>query len=309
MRNKSRLIALFMVLLLSLMPLSALAATPNPIIPLDYASLPDPVEGQHHYLLLCVDQWEGKSWNLGNTDGIVMVTLDTRAKRVMLTSCIRDLLVQRPDGVIGRINYIAKNYSPEDLCKIFSTHFGVKVEKYILFDMRQIQDIINHLGGVDITISDSEANYFKRYILSSWHTTPVISRGGTYRFDGHGAVIYMRIRKAGGGGDMMRTQRVRTVLSTLADQCRNITYDEAVALVNSVSENNTLTNVTLQELMEAMEIAMQLRGVVVEEMRMPIDGSYEAISYAGMAVQQADFEKCREALADYMENSFLVIDD
>jgi len=306
---RNRLTALLFTLILALTPFAALAATPNPIEPLDYDSLPDPVEGQHHYLLLCVDQWEGKPHNLGNTDGIVMVTLDTRAKRVMLTSCIRDLLVLRPDGVIGRVNYIAKTYGPEELCKVFSTHFGVKVEKYILFDMKQIQAIIQHLGGVDITVTDSEANYLKRYAISPTATTPAMGRAGTYRFTGHAAVIYMRIRKAGGGGDMMRTQRVRTVLSTLADQCRNITKEEAVALVNSVGENNTLTNVTLQELMEAMNMAMELRGVVVEEIRMPIDGAYEPINYVSMAVQQADFIKCREAMQDYLLKSFLVIDD
>jgi cell envelope-related function transcriptional attenuator common domain len=296
------------LLVLCLMPILALAA-PNPIEPLDYDSLPDPVPGQHHYLLLCVDQWAAKPTNLGNTDGIVMVTLDTRAKRIMLTSCIRDLLVLRPDGVIGRINYIAKSYSPEELCKIFSTHFGVKVEKYILFGMDQIQAIIDQLGGVDITVTAAEANYLKRYAISPTSTKPAMNRAGLYKMTGHAAVIYMRIRKVGGGGDMMRTQRVRTVLSTLADQCRNITKEDATALVDSISQNTALTNISLQELLEAMEMAMQLRGVTVEEIRMPVDGAYEPISYAGMAVQQADFVKCREAMADYIENSFLVIDD
>jgi LCP family protein required for cell wall assembly len=307
--NKKRFVS-YLVCAFIILPLTiSLAATPNPIIPLEYDNLPEPVEGQHHYLLLCVDQWTGKAENLGNTDGIVLVTLDTRSKRIMLTSVIRDLLVLRPDGVIGRINYIAKNSGPEALCRIFSTHFGVKVEKYILFDMRQIQTIINHLGGVDITVTDAEANYLKRYAISPTSTSPSMNRAGTYHFNGHAAVIYMRIRKAGGGGDMMRTQRVRTVLSTLAHQCRNITYDEAVSLVNSVSENKTLTNVTLQEMLEAMEYAMQLRGVVVEELRLPMDGAYTGLTYVGMAVQQADYNKCRAAMAHYLENSYLVIDD
>lgn len=308
MLKKRIVFIIALAMLLCVVPV-AMATQPNPITPLDYDSLPDPVEGQHHYLLLCVDQWEGKAGNLGNTDGIVMVTLDTRAKRIMLTSVIRDLLIQRPDGKIGRINYIAKNYSPEELCKIFSTHFGVKVEKYILFDMKQVQAIINQLGGVDITITNAEANYLKRYVLSAHHTTPVLNREGTYRFTGHGAVIYMRIRKAGGGGDMMRTQRVRTVLSTLTDQCREITYDEAIALVNSINDNTTMTNVTPTELLEAMDYAFGLRGVVVEEIRMPPDNMYSGLTYAGMSVQQADFDACRTAMANFIENSFLVIDD
>ena len=287
---------------------TAYARQPKDITPIPYEEVPEPVEGQHHYLLMCVDQWQGKRGNLGNTDGMVLVTLDTHARRVMLTSFIRDLLVLRPDGKIGRINYIAKNHGPEELCKIISTHFGVKVEKFILFDMKQVQEIINHLGGVDITVTDAEANYLRRYAISKTSTTPSMGRAGTYRFNGHAAVIYMRIRKAGGGGDFMRTQRVRTVLSTLADQCREITYEEARALVDSVMENSTLTNMSTADMVEAMEYAMDLRGVTVEELRLPIDESVSALTYVGMSVQECDFEMCREALNDYLQNSFLVMD-
>lgn len=308
MKKRACVIVALILLLMGVVP-CAVADTPKTIVPLDYDSLPETLDGQHHFLLLCVDQWTGKSKNLGNTDGIVMVTLDTRAHRVMLTSIVRDLLVQRPDDQPGRINYITKTFSPEDMCKIVSTHFGVKVEKYIIFDFSQVQDIIDQLGGVDITVTNTEANYLKRYAISSTSTKPKMNRAGTYHFGGHAAVIFMRIRKVGGGGDFMRTQRVRTVLSTLADQCRQITYEEAKALVDCVLENNTMTNVSMAEMLEAMECAMQLRGVTVEELRLPIDGSVDAISYVGMAAKEADFDVNRAALADFMENSFLVIDD
>ena len=89
---------------LSAHPLSDRTRKPIPTI--DYDSIPEPREGLHHYLLLCSDQWTNK---LVNTDGIVIVTLDTVTHRIMLTSIIRDALVERPDGVIGRINYIARN--------------------------------------------------------------------------------------------------------------------------------------------------------------------------------------------------------
>ena len=227
----------------------------------------------------------------------------------MLTSFIRDALVVRPDGVIGRINYIAKNYGPEALCKVISQHIGVKEETYILFDFKQIANIIDHLGGVEITVDSSEASYLRRYPLSPTQTTPRMGNAGTYKVVGRAAVIYMRIRKAGGGGDFMRTQRVRTVLSTLADQCREITYDQARALVDSVMENTLLSNMNLEEMLTAMDYAYSLRGCTVEELRIPPDGMVSPISYAGMSVQQLNWEGCREAMEDYLGSSFLVLDD
>lgn len=304
-----RLISFLLVLTMLLPGLTALADTPKPIDTIPYEELPEPREGMHHYLLLCVDQWRGNPNNLGNTDGIMLLTLDTRAGRIMLTSLIRDALVVRPDGVIGRVNYIAKNYGPEALCQVLSQHLGVKIEKYIMFDFQQIANIVDYMGGVEIEVNASEARYLRDYPLDAHQTTPKMNRAGTYLFTGRAAVIYMRIRKAGGGGDFTRTQRARTVLSTLADKCRVMDYSQARALVDSVVENTTMTNMTLEDMVMAMEQAFSLRSCVIEELRIPQEDAVSPISYAGMSVQEIDWIKSREDVADYMECSWLVIDD
>ena len=257
---------LTLCLLIPCLTAPALADTPKPIPTIDYDSIPEPREGLHHYLLLCSDQWTNK---LVNTDGIVIVTLDTVTHRIMLTSIIRDALVERPDGVIGRINYIARNSGPEALCKVISQHLGIKIEKYILLNFQMIANIIDYLGGVDITVNASEAAYLRRYPLDPGQTEPTMAQAGTYCFTGRAAVIYMRIRKAGGGGDFMRTQRARTVMSTLADQCRTFTYDQARDLVDVIMKNNLQTNMTLDDMIAAMEQALKLRTCVIEELRIP----------------------------------------
>ena len=304
-----RLAAMLLALYLLICAVPAMAETPDPVDIVPYDEIPATLDGQHHYLLLCADKWVGDANNIGNTDGIVLVTLDTRAHRIMLTSIIRDALVERPDGVIGRINYIAHNYSPEDLCMVISRHLGVKIEDYILFDFSQIANIIDHLGGVEITVTNEEASYLKRYAISPTATQPSMDKAGTYLFNGHAAVIYMRIRKAGGGGDFMRTQRVRTVLSTLADDCRDITYEEARALVDSVVVNTTSTNMNLDEIFSAMNHAFGLRDCTIEELRIPVEGAYHPITYANMAVQEIDWKTCRDAFQDYLQSSFLVMDE
>lgn len=304
-----RILSLLIALMLTLSCFSALADTPKPIDTIPFDQLPETRDGMHHYLLLCVDQWRGNPNNLGNTDGIMILTLDTRANRIMLTSLIRDALVVRPDGVIGRVNYIAKNYGPEALCKVLSEHMGIRIEKYIMFDFQQIANIVDYMGGVEIEVNASEARYLRDYPLDAHQTTPKMNRAGTYLFTGRAAVIYMRIRKAGGGGDFTRTQRARTVLSTLADKCRTMDYTQARALVDSVVANTTMTNMTLEDMVFAMELAYGLRSCVIEELRIPQEDAVSPISYAGMSVQEIDWIKSREDIADYMECSWLVIDD
>ena len=332
---------------------------PEPIKIVPYDELPPVVEGQHHYLLLCIDQWNrdprpagskpptgygGRRRDMyGNTDGIVLVTLDTRAHRIMLTSFIRDAIIQKSnstetDEKFGRINYVYNDYGPEELCKIISEHIGVRIEKYILFTFKQIANIVDYLGGVQIELTDAEINALQYTVLSgtvtgpdgrdlqdpgrhpaglyTFKTTPeaeaqnaksdarIIKRTG-----GCSAVLYMRIRKFGGGGDFMRTQRARTVLSLLADKCRTMTWDDAKALANNILENNNMTNMNLDDMLQAAEQAYSLRECTMEELRIPVDGAVRAINHANMMPEEVNWPVCREAMYDYLQNSWLVMDD
>jgi len=291
---------LCMLLVLVMLAGTALAATPKEIYPLDYASLPEAKAGQHHYLLACIDNWHSENQKLSNTDGMILVTLDTEARRVLLTTFTREMLIKRPDGGTGRITYIAKNYGPEALCEIVSTHFGVKVDKYIIFSMDNVQSIIDDMGGVDITVTDAEADYLNRYRISRDSTTPSMGKGGTYLFGGHAAVIYMRIRKVGGDGDAGRTRRMRTVLSTLAKKYENASLGDALALLSSVSENLVMMNLTTEDLVAAAGYAMELRGVTPEGMQMPSDAALTDITFAGMQTREVDFEMARRELAEFL---------
>ena len=303
-----RIFAFLLTLILLAGCMSAMADTlPKPIEKIPYDQIPENRDGIYHYLLLCMDQWDGNLRD--NNDGIVLLTFDTRANRIMLTSILRDALVERPDGVIGRINYIVKNYGPEALCQIISTHLNIKVEKYVVFNFQQIANIVDYMGGVEIEVEANEAAYLKRYPLSPTQTTPAMNRAGTYLFTGRAAVIYMRMRKHNTGGDFMRTARVRNVLSILADKCRVMTYDQAKALLDSVVQNSTTTNMSGEDLLKALDQAFALRSCVIEELRLPQDDARKPITYAGMSVQEVDWAMCREDMAEYLECGWLVIED
>lgn len=325
-----------------------------------YDQLPPVVEGQHHYLLLCIDQWErearpdgikvptysngSRKDMYGNTDGIVILTLDTRAHRIMLTSIIRDALIRKSNldeesDKYGRINRVYNDYGPDALCRIISQHLGVRIEKYILFTFKQVANIVDYLGGVQIELSDAEIDALKYTTLRGTVTDPNgrdIQSGGYHpaglytfkttewaekenkkksedkvvkRTGGCSAVLYMRIRKFGGGGDFMRTQRARKVLSLLADKCRIMTWEDAQALANNVLENNNKTNMNLDDVLQAAKYAFDLRECIIEELRIPVDGAVRSHHYAGMATQEINWAYCREQMEDFLQNSFLVADD
>ena len=333
------------------------------VVPLD--ELPPVVEGQHHYLLLCIDQWvrdprpEGakpptgyggiRRDMYGNTDGIMLVTLDTRAHRIMLTSIIRDAIIHKITSTeneekFGRINYVYNDLGPDALCQTISQHLGVRVEKYIMFTFKQLANIIDYLGGVQITLNTaSEIQKLRGVCLRGTVFDPngndLYNNGrhptGLYTFrtseyaeaqnkanlaqdpdkiikqtGGVSAVLYMRIRKDSSEGDLMRTQRARNVIQALSQKCKKMTWDEVQGLANNVLENNNLTNMNLNEILEAAKFAFDLRECTIEEMRIPHeDIARRPILFAEMLAQEINWPYCREAFQDYLQNSFLVADD
>ena len=115
----------------------------------------------------------------------------------------------------------------------------------------------------------------------------------------------MRIRKAGGGGDLMRTQRARNVLSALADQCREISYDDARLLVSNILGNTTVTNMNLDEMMRIMDQAYSLRDCTVEELRIPPDGLGTPMTDDQSVIQDVNWPGCREVFLDFLSRSLL----
>lgn len=308
-----RLLALALILLL---PLCAALAegVPNPIVPLTDAEIPPTPEGMHYYLLLCSDRDVSSAALPGNTDGIMLVALDTTANRIMLISVVRDLLVMRPDGQPGRINGIARRFSLEDTVQVLNSHFGVRAEKYVLVNWKGVADIIDLLGGVEVTLTNGEVIRLKDKLAykSDW-AQPELSGAGTYRLRGYAAVIYMRIRSeipvGGETYDYRRTTRARAVISSLADGLRDISWTEALKLATTgIWESVAATNMSLTDLATAVGYVYSLRSAPIEQFRLPVNGTGEELIYLNMSTQQIDYPANREALHDFLFNGFTIRD-
>ncbi len=309
-----RLIALLCLLCLVLaLPLSGLAQKQEipDISVLDEEMIPPTPLGMKHYLLLCMDSWGAKMNNLGFSDGMVLVTVDEVNQRMITTSFIRDMLVLHPDNKPGRLTYIVREFGVQGLVDTINRHFGIEIEKYFVMDWSQVSSIVDAVGGVDLTITDGEASYLKRYAISPSSTKPAINSGGRYHFSGHAAVIYMRTRRVpalnGDPHDIGRTYRTRLVLSSIAESLKDVSYEKARAILDSVMKNILATNMTTSDVLEAFNTVYAMRGTPVEQFRLPIDGTHKLFIYYGGDSQLMDFEANRKALKDFMfGNTFVV---
>lgn len=310
-----RLFSLFLILcLMAALPAFAqVEEVTQQISVLQKEDIPPTPKGMHHYLLICMDSWNARLSRLGYSDGMVLLTLDEISGRVMVTSFIRDMLVMHPDGMPGRLTYIAKQYGVEGLVDTINSHFGIEIEKYILMDWSQVQTIVDAAGGVELDVTNAEASYLRRYAISPSSTSPSMAHQGRYLFKGHAAVIFMRMRKVpasnGDAQDFGRTFRTRTVLSNIADNLQNISYEDAEKLLDAVMQNTLAMNMTPSDVLEAFNIAFNLRGTKVEQCRLPFDDTVRPYEYFGGAGQLLDFETNRDLFHEFLFNQSYVVKD
>ena len=269
-----KIIAVLLIFCLSL-PVCALAQQdPKPIATYAPQDIPKTPEGVHHYLLLCADTWKCDINNMDNyTDGIMLVTVDTVAHRIMLTSFIRDMLVLRPDGKYGRINAVASRFGLQGLMDTINSHFGLEIDKYILVDWTDVGEIIDALGGVDIEIDQNEYLAIRSILLGKDPNMP--DGPGLVHMTGRIALAYMRTRSTGSGGDFVRTERQRKVVSQLFDKCRDLSLMELVGLYNSVSSGMKMS-LSAMDILSVLSqgYALMTSGADFAEYRIPQDGTY-----------------------------------
>ena len=349
-----RLLSLLLAaLLLAAACPSSLAETPDPIPVIPKAEITPTPAGLHHYLLICIDSWETKlkdkwvsqagQWSY-HTDGLMLVTVDEYAERVMLTSFIRDMLIMRPDGKYGRVNnfldhagwaYANQKNDYEGIQALVDTlgsHFNLNIEKFIVVNFKQVENIVNAVGGVDVVLNSREIARLESFGIQ----LPPKNSDGSHHLQGYAAVMYMRIRKVhtveylhadgkvyADTQDYGRTYRDRVVLSSIAEGLKDITYEEALKLLDVIIANTVYTNMTTDDMLDAVDLVMKTRGIPVEHIRMPIDDpplapgekrtrenySFEEFSYAGMATKQINFLLNREALHKFLLDSFVVVDE
>lgn len=216
------------------------------------------------------------------SDSMILCTINTQKKTLVMTSFLRDLYVDIPDWngrtyLDNRLNacYAFGGMGMLDLA--LKQNFGVQVDHNIEVDFSGFEDIIRLFGGVNIYLSKAEAKYLG-----------VGTSEGSYYLTPDQALSYSRIRKL--DNDFGRTNRQRKVLTAMLNSVKGMSYDQMVNLVNNILPMIT-TDMTNSEITGyMMEILPILPELQVSTQHVPASGTYSSVYIRGMAVLVPDFQ-------------------
>ena len=164
---------------------------------------------------------------------------------------MRDIYVSIPGHNDQKINAAYAIGGPELLMDTIEQAFDIRLDYYAIVDFAMFEDVVNKIGGVDIELTEAEANYMNRKNNPDIDQETTVSAGLNH-MDGKTALNYSRIRHLT-GDDFQRTQRQRNMLRAIMDQSKDLNILELNGLIQEVLPNVT-TNLSDSQI---LSLAMQ----------------------------------------------------
>ena len=185
-------------------------------------------------------------------DSTMLVSINTYTEEVTVFSILRDSLVQLPayKGLNGGRNKFTMCYAlgyqqggtagameMTNIC--LKDNFGIEVDYNIEVSFDGFIKMIDYLNGVELELTEAEANYLNKDTLYVQRTI----EPGVQVLQGMEALSYARMRKAAGDGesDIKRTERQRKLVAALLERFRGMSLSELNGWVDELLPMVTTT--------------------------------------------------------------------
>lgn len=173
--------------------------------------------------LFGLDNRSNGNFEQGNSDVIIICSINEKTKEVKLVSVYRDTYLDMTDSKHGyrkaNAAYAYGGYT--QAVNMLNVNLDLDIKDYVSFDFNAVASAIDILGGVEIEITNQEAKAMLGYIEEvarlSGKKANYLYKGGTYLLDGVQATAYARVRQTA-GDDYKRTERQRLVIEKMVEK-------------------------------------------------------------------------------------------
>ncbi|CCO07629.1 LCP family protein [Desulforamulus hydrothermalis] len=242
----------------------------------------DVLKKRMNFLLMGIDARQGETRT--RTDSLILVSVDKEHNRIAMISLPRDTRVEIPGHGYDKINSANVFGGPELVMQTVSDLTGVKIDHYLMTNVRGFRDIVDALGGVTIDVEKRMYHYdpYDEPDLRKIDLQP-----GVQRLDGAKALQYVRFR-SDALGDVARTERQQKFLKALAkEMMQPSTITKLPKLVPTINKYLD-TNLGLSQMITLARAAQNLSNVEIVTQTMP--GKFlnlNGVSYWSVDPQQA----------------------
>ena len=232
------------------------------------------VEGITNILLVGTD---GEYVEKGNrSDGMMVVTIDSKNKDIRISSIARDTYVDIPGYSTEKLTH-AYAYEGIDLLReVFKVNFNLDIDKYIAVNFVSFMDIMDELGGVEVNVEEKDIKEINKYIDACYgyyknkdeKDKEYITKSGVQRLNGYQALAFSRIRYTDSA--FARDNRHREVAESVYKEFAQKgveTYKKCAEIIL----NNTKTNISPIEMMNLAYTVLKINDKDIDQFQFPLE--------------------------------------
>ena len=203
-------------------------------------------------------------------DSIMILSLNRSTNEVKLISLERGMLVKIPGREPDILAHTFRYGGAQLLIQTVETHFNIDIDNYVRINFFMFEKLIDEIGGVDVTLSQKEANSLnarQKYL-------PMTE--GLNHMDGKTALGFSRLRRI--DDDWRRIERQRKVIAAIKTKMKGKSLFE----LSSVAENclpYVQTDLSSGEFASLLLKLPDLANGSFEEMTIPAKGSFKDLGH------------------------------
>lgn len=161
-----------------------------------------------------------------NVDTIMFANVDIDNHKISLLSIPRDLYYKGK-----KINSVYAEKGMTEFKNQLQEILGYKIHKYILVDMYAFRDIVDLIGGIDVTLEEDLIDPSYKACDNGVCST-LYYEAGTYHFNGTQALRVARSRHY--SSDYSRAERQQLILEALKNEARELKLGDAGAIIGII---------------------------------------------------------------------------
>lgn len=182
------------------------------------------LDGYTNIALFGIDNRSTGKYESGNSDCIMIASINNDTKEVRLISVYRDsFLAVDDDDNLRKLNAAYAKGGPTGAVAALNKNLDLDIKEYVAVDFNAVMEVVDALGGIELDISFKEAETMKIYINEMNEVMgtngTAVSGPGLQTVNGIQALAYCRDRYSG-GDDYGRTERQRTVISKIVEKAK-----------------------------------------------------------------------------------------
>ena len=243
-------------------------------------------------MLLGTDSDFSMMLNGGSSDLTIIASINVKTGEIKLTSLVRDMYVHIP-GINrpNRLNVTNAFGGPLLVIKTVNTEFGMNIEKYCSINFRGYVEVIDLLGGVELSLTIPEAKICKARYTTEPQT-----------LSGEQALEYSRIHTVL-GGNFKAADRNKNVLQSIIRKLKSGTSIGDIINMITVALGYMDTNLTVNDIITLTAAIARNKDLTIETLSLPQDGDwhYDASPW-GLSVVAFDRDAAQAALYSFIYN-------